>query len=123
MKEVVAVIRMNRMNRTKQALAAAGFNAFHARECLGRGKGLGDFNILSGVEYDYEEAASKLGNTQRLYPKRILTLVLPDKLVGRAVATIMATNRTGRSGDGKIFVMPVHEALLIRTGEAGEDVL
>jgi nitrogen regulatory protein PII 2 len=123
MKEVMAVIRMHRMNQTKQALAAAGFNAFHARECLGRGKGLVDFNVLSGAEYDYEEAAAKLGSTQRLFPKRMLSIMLPDKLVGRAVETIITVNRTGRSGDGKIFVLPVLEGYLVRTGETGDEAL
>jgi nitrogen regulatory protein PII 2 len=123
MKEVVAIIRMNRMNQTKQALAAAGCNAFHARECLGRGKGLVDFNVLSGVEYDYEEAAARLGGTQRLFPKRMLSIMLPDKMVDRAVKTIIEVNRTGKSGDGKIFVMPVMEGYLIRTGESGDETL
>ena len=123
MKEVMAVIRMNKINQTKRALAAEGIVSLHARECLGRGKGLVDFIVLKGAEQKYEEAMSELGNSQRLIPKRLLTMVLPDKLVKKAVNVIINENRTGKSGDGKIFVMPVSESIRIRTGETGNDTL
>jgi nitrogen regulatory protein PII 2 len=123
MKEVMAVIRMNRMNQTKRALADVGLPSMHARECLGRGKGLVDLDVLKGAEQGFEEAISLLGNTQRLIPKRVISVVVPDRLVGRVVETIIASNRTGKAGDGKIFVMPVHDAIRIRTAESGEDTL
>ncbi len=69
MKEVMAIIRMNQINRTKKALAEAGITSMHARECLGRGKGLVDLDLLKGAEAGYEEAISLLGNSQRLIPK------------------------------------------------------
>ena len=53
MKEVMAIIRMNRINQTKKALAEAGIASMHARECLGRGKGLVDLDILKGAEAGY----------------------------------------------------------------------
>jgi nitrogen regulatory protein PII 2 len=123
MKEVMAIIRMNRINQTKKALAEAGIPSVHARECLGRGKGLVDLDILKGAEAGYEEAISLLGNSQRLIPKRMVSIVLPDKLVQRAVSSIMEINRTGKAGDGKIFVLPVLESIRIRTGETGDETL
>lgn len=123
MKEVMAVIRMNMMNQTKQALAEEGIVSLHAKECLGRGKGLVDFIVLKGAEQKYEEAMSELGNTQRLIPKRMLSIIVPDKLTGKVVNIITRVNRTWKSGDGKIFVMPVSDSIRIRTGETGTDTL
>lgn len=123
MKEVMAIVRMNMMNRTKRALADAGISSMHARECLGRGKGLVDFKVLKGAEEGYEEAISQLGSSQRLVPKRMISMIVPDELVGRVVTAIIETNRTGKSGDGKIFVMPVTESYRIRTGESGNETL
>ncbi len=123
MKEVMAVIRMNMMNQTKRALAAAGISSLNGREALGRGKGLVDFKVLNGAEKGYEEAISQLGQSQRLIPKRMLSIVVPDNLVDRVVKTLIKVNQTGKSGDGKIFVMPVFEAIRVRTGEDGDAVL
>jgi len=123
MKEIVAVIRMNKINQTKKALTEAGISSMHARECLGRGKGLVDLDVLKGAEAGFEEAIAILGNSQRLIPKRMISIVMPDKLVRRAVEAIIASNQTGRAGDGKIFVMPVYDAVRIRTGETGDETL
>lgn len=123
MKEVMAIVRMNKINATKKALAEAGISSFTARECLGRGKGLVDFGVLKGAEKGYEEAISQLGQSQRLIPKRWLTIVVPDKLVKKTVDVIIKTNQTGKAGDGKIFVLPVTEAYRVRTGEEGMKVL
>ncbi len=123
MKEIVAVIRMNKINQTKKALLEAGIPSLHARECLGRGKGLVDLEVLKGAEQGYEEAVSLLGSSQRLNPKRMITIIVPDKLVKKAVTTIISANRTGKSGDGKIFVLPVFDAVRIRTGESGDETL
>jgi len=123
MKEVMAMIRMNMIGRTKKALSDAGVPSFMARECLGRGKGIVDFSVLRGAEKGYEEAISQLGQTQRLIPKRWLTIVVPDKLVKKVVETIIAANMTGKAGDGKIFVLPISETIRIRTGESGDRTL
>jgi nitrogen regulatory protein PII 2 len=123
MKEVVAVIRMHKINETKKALAKAGISSMNAKECLGRGKGLVDFKVLQGAEKGYEEAISQLGQNQRLVPKRMITIVVPNKLVSVVVDTIIEVNKTGKSGDGKIFVMPVFEAYKVRTAEEGDGVL
>jgi nitrogen regulatory protein PII 2 len=123
MKEIMAFVRMNMMNKTKKALADANVPSFTARECLGRGKGVVDFSVLRGAERGYEEAIAQLGQTQRLIPKRWLTIVVPDKLVARTVETIIAVNKTGKAGDGKIFVLPVSEVFRVRTGETGNRAL
>ena len=123
MKEVMAVIRMNKINQTKKALSDAGISSMHARECLGRGKGLVDMEVLRGAEQGFEEAIALLGNTARLIPKRMISIIVPDKLVKSTVAAIITSNRTGKAGDGKIFVMPVSDTVRIRTGESGDETL
>jgi len=123
MKEVMAIIRMNKINQTKKALIAAGISSMHARDCMGRGKGLVDIQLLKGAELGYEEAISQLGNSQRLIPKRMISVVVPDALTDKTVSVIIAANQTGKSGDGKIFVMPVLDAVRVRTGESGNDAL
>lgn len=123
MKELMAIVRMNMMNKTKQALSDAGISSMTAKDALGRGKGLVDTTLLEGAEKGYEEAIAQLGHSQRLIPKRILVVVVPDKLVQKTVKTIVTVNQTGKSGDGKIFVMPVHDSFCVRTGECGDIVL
>jgi len=123
MKEITAIIRMNKMNETKRALSEAGISSVTARDALGRGKGLVDMQLLKGAELGYEEAISQLGQSGRLIPKRILLVVVPDKLVEKTVKTIIRVNQTGKSGDGKIYVMPCLDAVRVRTGEIGDDVL
>ena len=123
MKEIMAIVRLNMMNRTKKALAEAGISSITARDALGRGKGLVDLSLLEGAEKGYEEAIAQLGQSQRLIPKRIFFVVVPDRLVKKTVETIIKVNRTGKSGDGKIFVMPVADAVRVRTAESGDPVL
>jgi nitrogen regulatory protein PII 2 len=123
MKEVMAVIRINMINKTKSALSEAGISSFTAKECLGRGKGLVDFKALKGAEQGYEEAIQQLGHGQRLIPKRWLSIIVPNKLVKKTVDTIISINKTGKSGDGKIFILPVSESIRIRTGEEGDFTL
>ena len=123
MKEIMAIVRLNRMNQTKQALAEAGISSITARDALGRGKGLVDLSLLEGAEKGYEEAVAQLGQSQRLIPKRVFFVVVPDRLVNKTVQTIMGVNRTGKSGDGKVFVMPVADSIRVRTGESGDLVL
>jgi nitrogen regulatory protein PII 2 len=123
MKEVTAIIRINMMNKTKRALSEAGIWSMTAGPALGRGKGLVDMELLRGVEKGYEEAIAQLGQSGRLIPKRILFLVLPNSLVEKAVKTILEVNRTGKSGDGRIYVTPVSDAVSVRTGEGGDSVL
>ncbi|MGA8830956.1 MAG: P-II family nitrogen regulator [Desulfomonilaceae bacterium] len=123
MKAIMAIIRMNMMNKTKKALSDAGIPSMTAKDVLGRGKGLVDYSLLEGAEKGYEEAIAQLGHSQRLIPKRLLFTVVPEKLKKKAVTTIIKVNQTGKSGDGKIFVMPISNSISVRTGEGGDKVL
>jgi nitrogen regulatory protein PII 2 len=123
MKEVMAIIRMNMMNKTRKALSDAGISSMTAKDVLGRGKGLVDYHLLEGAEKGYEEAIAQLGQSQRLIPKRLLLIVVPDKLVNKTVKTIIQVNKTGKSGDGKIFVSPAADSVSVRTGQFGDGVL
>jgi len=107
------------MNRTKEALTAAGIDAFFAHEAQGRGKGFINPEVLAGTEEGYEEAASLLGEKGKLYPKRMITVVTDDDQVEGVVETIINTNQSGKPGDGKIFVLPIPDAVRVRTGELG----
>ena len=123
MKEVIAIVRMNNMNETKQALTEAGVSSVTARECLGRGKGLVDLHLLEGAEKGYEEAIHQLGQSGRLIPKRAMLIVVPDKMVDKTVKAIIRVNKTGRSGDGMIFVATCQDAIRVRTYESGDAAL
>lgn len=119
MKEVIAVVRMNMMNKTKAALTEAGIDAFFAHEAQGRGMGFINRKLLEGAQEGYEEAAELLGEKGKLYPKRMVTVVVEDNEVEDVVEAIVNMNQTGKPGDGKIFVVPVADALRVRTGEMG----
>jgi nitrogen regulatory protein PII 2 len=124
MKEVMAIIRMNKMNQTKKALAEAGISSLYAKDCLGRGKGTIEIpQYIEGAAERYADMMSEMGIVGRLIPKRMINVIVPDKLVKTTVNAIMAVNKTGKSGDGKIFVMPVAESWRVRTGESGDEVL
>ena len=123
MKEVMAVIRQNKINQTKEALVEAGFSAFTASRVNGRGKGLVDQQMLKGASQGCVEAISQLGQGPKMYPKRLLTIVVPDDKVPKLVDAIIKSNQTGNAGDGKIFVMPIMEAIRVRTGETGDKAI
>jgi nitrogen regulatory protein PII 2 len=123
MKEIIAIVRMNMMNKTKRALSEAGISSFTARKVMGRGKGKVDYLLLKGAEAGYDEAINQLAPGPKLIPKRMLTIVIPDELVEKTVETLIQVNQTGSPGDGKIFVAPVLDALRVRTGESGNEVL
>jgi len=120
MKEVLAIIRMNKMNETKRALADAGVSSLTARKVVGRGKGKVDYLLLQGAEEGYDEAIQQLGPGPKLIPKRMINMVVPDAKVDLVVKTIIKVNKTGSPGDGKIFVEPIMDAIRVRTGEAGD---
>nr|WP_321260834.1 P-II family nitrogen regulator [uncultured Pseudodesulfovibrio sp.] len=123
MKEVIAVVRMNMMNRSKAALSEAGIDAFFAHEAQGRGKGFVNVEVLEGAESGYEEAAAVLGEKGKLYPKRMLTVVVADDVVPEVVEVLTKVNQTGKPGDGKIFVLPLGDAVRVRTSESGEKAI
>ena len=123
MKEVLAVIRMNKINATKRALADAGIVSITARKVTGRGIGKVDYLLLQGAQEGYEEAINQLGPGPKMIPKRMLTIVVPDALVDKTVKTIIEVNQTSSPGDGKIFVMPMLDAIRVRTGESADTAL
>ncbi|MBN1498729.1 MAG: P-II family nitrogen regulator [Spirochaetes bacterium] len=124
MKEVMSIIRLNKINQTKRALSDAGISSFTATgKVLGRGKGLVDYRILHGAEEGFQEAIEQLGQGPRLVPKRIITVVVPDDKVKIVVDTVIKVNQTGNAGDGKIFIIPVFDSIKVRTGESGDITL
>lgn len=135
MKEVMAVIRMNKTNATKKALVDAGVAGFTAVKVMGRGKRVEDLSVIRERKeqllamaaddiLDQEETerqvTSFLDGT-RLFPRRLFTILAHDEDVPRIVDAITAANRTeNRVGDGAIFVMPIADAVRVRTAETGE---
>ena len=124
MKLIMAIIRINKMNETKMALSAAGLPSMTATgKVFGRGKGLWDAKVLEGVKKDLPEALAHLNKEPRLRPQRVITIVVSDENVSKAVETIIEANQTPEPGDGKIFVIPAYESIRVRTGEVGDITL
>ena len=123
MKEILAIIRMNKMNETKRALSAAGISSLTARKVMGRGKGKVDYLLLEGAKAGYEEAINQLGPGPKLIPKRMLNIVVTDDLVEKVIKTIIKVNKTGSPGDGKIFIESLVDAVRVRTGESGDSAI
>lgn len=124
MKEVLAVIRMEMINKTKEALLQEGFSSLNCRKVLGRGKKKVDFSVIesivNGIELTSPIEAQALSEVHRLVPKRLLSLIVKDDEVKKVIDTITEVNSKGKAGDGKIFVLPVGDVIRIRTGETGE---
>jgi nitrogen regulatory protein PII 2 len=127
MKEVMAIIRMNKINQTKEALALEGFNAMTCRKVFGRGKKKVDYelikDLMAGGEIESHQMAETISEGHRLVPKRLVTIVVNDDEVKKAVETIISVNQSGNPGDGKIFVLPISDAVRVRTGETTENAL
>lgn len=127
MKEVMAIIRMEMINQTKQALLKEGFPSLNCIKVLGRGKKKVDFsvieNIVTGQEFSSPKVAEAITEAHRLIPKRLLSLIVDDSDVKKVVDTIIEVNSKGKPGDGKIFVLPVTEIIRVRTGEAGKTAI
>jgi nitrogen regulatory protein PII 2 len=112
------------MNETKVALSAAGLPSMTATgKVFGRGKGLWDAKVLEGIKKDLPEALAHLSKEPRLRPQRVVTLVVTDDKVNLAIETLIEANQTPEPGDGKIFVIPLHESIRVRTGETGDTSL
>lgn len=128
MKEITAIIRMNKINETKDALLKSKFPSFTCRKVSGRGKKKVDFimiddeTISSKASYD-KSFVEDISEVHRLVPKRMLTILVKDEDVQEVVDLIIETNRTSNPGDGKIFVRDVLDVYRVRTGEVGEDAL
>lgn len=127
MKEITAVIRMNMINPTKQALSLAGYPSLTCRKVLGRGKKKVDYelinNLLDGAEITSPKAAEVISEGHRLIPKRQIIMVVPDEDVERVCKIIIEINQTKSAGDGKIFISPIEKTVRVRTGETDEAAL
>lgn len=124
MKMIMAIIRIDKMNETKTALVSEGISSFSATgKVFGRGKGLWDAKVLEGAKENVPEALELLGKEPRLRPQRVLNVVVPDDKVETAVEAIIEANQSNKAGDGKIFVLPMGDAVRVRTGETGNAVL
>jgi len=125
-KEIMAIIRMNKINPTKKALVDIGINSLTVRKVMGRGKLFNVLSVLNEVGIQ-EEVAEKLVeglvSGSRLIPKRLLTIVVQDTEVQTVLDTVIKINQEGNAGDGKIFVLPIQDAIRVRTGESGEIAL
>lgn len=112
MKLVVAIIKPFKLEEVKDALAEIGIEGMTVTEVKGFGRQKGHTEIYRGSEY-----------TVDFLPKIKLELALGDELVERAVETITKAARTGKIGDGKIFVYALSEVIRIRTGERGPEAI
>ena len=135
MKEIMAIVRMKKTGATKKALVAAGVAGFTAVKVLGRGNLVTDpttieeckEKLLSMGMDEFSEAGDteKMVNSfldgSRLFPRRLFTILAHDDDVPRIIEAVAKANRTEYGiGDGTIFVLPVSDAVRVRTGEAGE---
>jgi nitrogen regulatory protein PII 2 len=126
MKEIIAIVRMNKVNETKKALADIGICSLHAIKVTGRGKMQVDFSVLDTLGVQEEIGgiiADGLAKGSRLIPKRLLTILVQDGEVNKVVDTIIKVNKGGNKGDGKIFIAPVLDAVRVRTGERGKEAI
>jgi nitrogen regulatory protein PII 2 len=126
MKEIMAIIRLNMIGKTKEALLESGFPAMTCCKVMGRGKAKVDFSLVDETLLENNltgRLAEQLSEGHRLIPKRLFFLGVTDEDVKKAVDAIISVNKTGNPGDGKIFVLPVSDAARVRTGETGEPAI
>ena len=129
MKLILAVIRIARMGATKAALAEAGLPSFTAMPVLGRGRGHGDWEKIDHAKESedcpaiLEDVMSFVPEEPRLKSKRMITLVVTDDKKDLAVETLIRTNQTGKSGDGKIFVVEALDSYSVHSGISGNETL
>jgi nitrogen regulatory protein PII len=109
MKKIEAIIKPFKLEEVKEALAEIGIVGMTVTEVKGFGRQKGHTEIYRGSEY-----------TVDFLPKVKLEVVLTDDLVEKAIDVIVKAAKTGKIGDGKVFVVPVEQAIRIRTEEAGE---
>lgn len=117
MKEIIAIIRPNKMSKTRDILASLGFPGMNAMKVLGRGKQKG---IIGEVAFETGTDTDLSLKTMKYIPKRIMSLVVRDEDVPLVVSVIIRANLTGEYGDGRVFVCPVDEVVRIRTKERGK---
>ena len=112
MKKIEAIIKPFKLDEVKNALHEVGVTGMTVTEVKGFGRQKGHTEVYRGAEYVID-----------FLPKIKIEVVLDDVLVERAVQAVMDAARTDKIGDGKIFVVPVEQAIRIRTGEQGPDAV
>jgi len=112
MKKVEAVIRPHLLDVVKTALQEVGVAGMTTSEVKGFGRQKGHTETYRGAEYSVE-----------FLPKIKIEVVMADELVDKAVEAVLATAKTGKFGDGKVFIYPLDGAVRIRTAERGEEAL
>ena len=108
MKKIEAIIKPFKLDEVKEALAKQNIQGMTVSEVKGFGRQKGHTELYRGAEYVVD-----------FLPKIKIELLVSDEAAATAVETIMQTAKTGRIGDGKIFILPVEEIVRIRTGERG----
>ncbi len=112
MKKVVAIIKPFKLDEVKEAISDIGIQGITVSEVKGFGRQKGHTELYRGAEYVVD-----------FIPKIKLEIIVSDDVVSQVVAQIAEAAKTGRIGDGKIFVTNVEEVIRIRTGETGDDAL
>jgi nitrogen regulatory protein P-II 1 len=112
MKKIEAIIKPFKLDEVKDALSKVGIHGMTISEVKGFGRQKGHTELYRGAEYVVD-----------FLPKVKIEILVEDDKVTAVTDAILATARTGRIGDGKIFILPVDEAIRIRTGERGADAI
>ena len=112
MKKIEAIIKPFKLDEVKEALHDVGVSGITVTEAKGFGRQKGHTELYRGAEYVVD-----------FLPKVKIEIVVDDNLVERAIECIQQAARTGRIGDGKIFVTTIEEAIRIRTGERGPEAI
>jgi len=109
MKLIIAIIKPFKLDEVKTALAEAGIEGMTVGEVKGFGRQKGHTEVYRGSEY-----------TVDFLPKVKIEIAVPDSVVTKAIDAIVASAKTGKIGDGKIFIVPLESVVRIRTGETGD---
>ena len=112
MKLILAIIKPFKLDEVREALTGLGIAGMTVTEVKGFGRQKGHTEIYRGSEYTID-----------FLPKVVIEVAVPDDIVDKVIETIVKAAKTEKIGDGKIFVIPVEQAVRIRTGEQGEVAL
>ena len=112
MKQIEAIIKPFKLDEVKDALTKVGIQGMTITEVKGFGRQKGHTELYRGAEYSID-----------FLPKVKIQILVPDDKAQQVVEAIVKTARTGKIGDGKIFIVPVEEVVRIRTGEKGPDAI
>lgn len=112
MKKIEAVIKPFKLDEVKEALQEIGLQGITVTEAKGFGRQKGHTELYRGAEYVVD-----------FLPKVKIELVIEDSMLDKAIEAIKSAAHTGRIGDGKIFIVPVEDAIRVRTGERGSDAI